>query len=175
MLKHTLKVSLVSVVCLLSGLTSPKAAWAEAPDYICYIQIDSTQIVDLTRSVCMFDSKELAKAAANNAVYLGSVKKLVESNDSFVELIDSNPKLIIAAAQNYCAARRSGMSEQQYMESQHEELMSTLSETATIDGNSEQMKQYETTFMATAVPPNLRQTTTAPVLLAVNLPLGYED
>ena len=147
MLKRTLRVFFVSAICL----TSPNAARSATPDYTCYIQIGSTRVVDLTRSVCRFDSEKVAKAAADNAVYLSSVKRLVESNDSFLELIDSNPKLIIAAAQNYCAARRSGMSEQQYMESQHEELMSTLSETATIDGNSEQMKQYETTFMATAV------------------------
>ena len=147
MLKRTLGVFFVSAVCL----TSTDAVWAATPDYTCYIQIGSTQVIDLTRSVCRFDSEEVAKAAANNAVYLSSVKKLVESNDSFLELIDSNPKLIIAAAQNYCAARRSGMSEQQYMESQHEELMSALSETSTMDGNSEQMKQYETTLMATAV------------------------
>ena len=93
----------------------------------------------------------MAKVASDNAVYLSSVKKLAESNDSFLGLIDSNPELIIAAAQNYCAARRAEMSEQQYMESQHEEWMSALSETSTMDGNSEQMKQYETTFMATAV------------------------
>lgn len=147
MLRRTLRVFFVSAICL----TSPNAARAAIPDYTCYIQVDSTQVVDLTRSVCRFDSEKVAKAAANNAVYLSSVKRFVESNDSFLELVDSNPKLIIASAQNYCAARRSGMSEQQYMESQHEELMSTLSETSTIDGSSEQMKQYETTLMATAV------------------------
>ena len=147
MLKRTLEVFLFSAVCL----TSTDAVWAATPDYTCYIQIGSTQVIDLTRSVCRFDPEKVAKAAADNAAYLSSVKKLVESNDTFLELIDSNPKLMIAAAQNYCAARRSGMSEQQYMESQHEELMSTLSETSTMDETSEQMKQYETTFMATAV------------------------
>ena len=147
MLKRTLEVFLFSAVCL----TSPSAARSATPDYTCYIQIGSTRVVDLTRSVCRFDSEKVAKAAADNAVYLSLVKRLVESNDSFLELIDSNPKLIIAAAQNYCAARQSGVSEQQYMESQHEELMSTLSETSTMDGNSEQIRQYETTFMATAV------------------------
>ena len=147
MLKRTLKVFLFSVVCL----TSPNAARSATPDYFCYIQIDSTRIVDLTRSVCRFDSEKVAKAAADNAAYLSSVKKLMASNDSFLELIDSNSNLIIAAAQNYCAARRSGISEQQYMESQHEELMGTLPETSTMDSNSEQIKQYETTFMATAV------------------------
>lgn len=114
MLKHTLGVSLVSVICLLSELTSPNAAWAATPDYICYIQIGSGQVFDLTHTVCRSHSKKAAAPAADNAVYLSSVKKLVEANDTFLGLIDSNPKLIIAAAQNYCAARRSGMSEQQY-------------------------------------------------------------
>ena len=152
MLKHSLKVSLVYTACLLFGLTSPNAAQAAPPDYVCYMQIGS-QIVDLTRSVCKFDAKKVARTAAANAAYLSSVKELLKSKDKFlfIELIDSNPELIIAAAQNYCAARRSGMSEQQYMESQHEELMSTGSETSTMDSNSEQIKQYETTFMATAV------------------------
>ena len=147
MLKRTLKVFFVSAICL----TSPNSTRAETPDYTCYIQVGSTQVIDLTRSVCKFDFEKVAKVASDNAVYLSSVKKLAESNDSFLGLIDSNPELIIAAAQNYCAARRAEMSEQQYMESQHEEWMSALSGTSTMDGNSEQMKQYETTFMATAV------------------------
>lgn len=151
MLKHTLKVSLVSMVCLLSGLTSPNAARSMAPDYTCYIQIGLTQIVDLTRSVCRFQPEKVAKAAADNAAYLSSVKKFVQSNDSFLSLIDSNPELVVAAAQNYCAARELGMSEQQYMELQHEELMTTSSQPSTMDDNSEQMKQYEAMFMATAV------------------------
>ena len=151
MLKHTLKVSLVSVVCLLSGLTSPNAARSMAPDYTCYIQIGLTQIVDLTRSVCRFQPEKVAKAVADNAAYLNSVKKLVQSDDSFLSLIDSKPELVVAAAQNYCAARESGMSEQQYMELQHEELMTTSSQPSTMDDNSEQMKQYEAMFTATAV------------------------
>ena len=151
MLKQALGVSLVSAICLLSGLILPNAAWAGTPDYICYIQIGSGQVVDLTHTVCKSHFEKAAEPAADNAVYLSSVEKLVESNDNFLGLIDSNPELIIAAAQNYCVARRSGMSEQQYMESQHEELMSTLSESSTEDDNSEQMKQYETAFMATAV------------------------
>ena len=146
MLKRTLKVFLFSAVCL----TSPNAAHAATPDYTCYIQIGSTRVIDLTRSVCRFDSEKVAKAAADNAAYLSSVKKLMASNDSFLELIDSNSNLIIAAAQNYCAARESGMSEQQYMELQHEKLMTTSSQPSTMD-DSEQMKQYEAMFTATAV------------------------
>lgn len=147
MLKHTLEVFLVSAICL----TLPNTARSATPDYTCYIQFGSTQVVDLTRSVCRFHPEKVAKAAAANAAYLSSVKKLVRSNDSFLSLIDGNPELIAAAAQNYCAARESGMSEQQYMESQHEEVMSALSEPSSVNGNSEQVKQYETTFMATAL------------------------
>lgn len=151
MLKHTLGVSLVSVICFLFELTLPNAAWAATPDYTCYIQIGSGQVVDLTHTVCRSHSEKAAEPPADNAVYLSSVKKLVKANDTFLELIDSNPELIIAAAQNYCAARRSGMSEQQYVELQHEELISTLSESSTVDDNSEKMKQYQTRFRATAV------------------------
>ena len=151
MLKCVLGVSLFSTVCLLFELILPSAVRAATPDYTCYMQIGSTKVVDLTRSVCRFHFEKVAKAAAANAAYLNSVKKLVGSDERILRVIDSNPELMIAAAQNYCAARRSGMSEQQYMESQHEELMSTLSETSTMDDNSKQMKQYETTFMATAV------------------------
>ena len=151
MLKYTLKVSLVSVVCLLPGLTSPNAARSMVPDYTCYIQIGLTQIVDLTRSVCRFQPEKVSKAVADNAAYLSSVKKLVQSDNSFLSLIDSNPELVVAAAQNYCAARESGMSEQQYMELQHEEqLMTTSSQPSTMD-DSEQIKQYEAMFAATAV------------------------
>ena len=143
------------MACLLSELTLPNASWAAAPDYTCYIQIGSTQVVDLTRSVCRFDSEEVAKAVAAKAAYLSSVKKLVESDESILSLINSSPELMITAAQNYCAARQSGMSEKQYIESQYQELMSTLSkpsttlsETSTVNSDSEQMKQYETTFVA---------------------------
>ena len=152
MLKRTLGVSLISTACLLFGLTSPNAAQAAPPDYICYMQIGS-QIVDLTRSVCKFDAKKVARTAAANAAYLSSVKELLKSKDNFLELINSNPELVVVAAQNYCAARQSGVSEQQYVESQREELMrmSTLSETSLTDDDSKQMKQYETAFMATTV------------------------
>lgn len=79
------------------------------------------------------------------------VKKLAGSDERILNLIDNNPELIIAAAQNYCAARESGISEQQYMESQYKELTSTLSESSVVNGNPEQVKQYETMFMATPI------------------------
>ena len=147
MLKRTLRVFFVSAVCL----TSSNAAWSAPPDYTCYIQIDSRQIVDLTRSVCRFDPERVTEAAAANAVYLSSVKKLVSSDERILNLIDNNPEFLISAAQNYCAARGLGISEQQYMESQYEGLRSTLSESSMVNGDSEQVKQYEMTLMATPI------------------------
>ena len=151
MLKRTLRVLLFSTVCLLSRLTLPNAAQAATPDYTCYIQIGLTRVVDLTRSVCKFHPEKVAEAAAANAVYLSSVKKLVGSDERILSLIDNNPELIIAAAQNYCAARELGISEQQYVELQYKELMSTLSESSMVNGDSQQVRQYETTFMATPI------------------------
>ncbi len=153
MLKRTLGVSLLSTVCLWSGLAFPQGARAAAPDYSCYMQLGSRQVVDLTRSICGFHADKAAKSAASNAAYLNAIKKLVGSDVRTLNLIDENPGLMLAAAQNYCAARESGISEQQYMESQYKDLMSTISEPEMMNGNrnSEQMRQYETALMANGI------------------------
>ena len=154
MLKRTVGISLFSTICLLSGLALPSAARAAAPDYSCYVQIGSRPVVDLTRSVCGFQVDKAAKSAATATAYLNAIKKLVGSDVRTLSLIDENPSLMLAAAQNYCAARESGISEQQYMEAQYKELMSTMSEPALMNGNnsnSEQMRQYETALMANGI------------------------
>ena len=151
MLKRTLRASFFSGFCLLFGLTLHSVSQAANPDYTCYMQIGSTKVVDLTRSVCRFRPEEMTKTAAANAAYLNSVKKLVGSDERILGLIDDNPGLIIAAAENYCVDRESGILAQQHLEPLYRELMSASSQSSVIDGNSEQVKQYETTFMATAL------------------------
>ena len=87
MLKHTLGVSLVSVICLLSELTSPNAAWAATPDYICYIQIGSGQVFDLTHTVCRSHSKKAAAPAADNAVFRGVVGSMQGEEKALMEQV----------------------------------------------------------------------------------------
>jgi hypothetical protein len=151
MLKRTLGLSLFSTVCLWSGLVLPNSVQAAVPDYSCFMQIGSRPVVDLTRSVCGFSADRAAKSAVTDTAYLNAIKKLVGQDIRTLSLIDDNQGLMVAAAQNYCAARESGMSEQQYMESKYKELMSTVSDPAMMNGDSEQMKQYETALMANGI------------------------
>jgi hypothetical protein len=168
MLKRALGVSLFSTVCLLSGLTFPLAARAATPDYSCYMQIGTKQVVDLTRSVCGFHAEKAAKSAAANAAYLKAVKKLIGSDQRTLNLINENSGLMVAAAQNYCAARLSGISDQQYMELQYQELMSTTPELAMMNGNSERMQQYETTLMANGIASQLASKHFCPSVITNN-------
>ena len=150
MLKRALGVSLLSTVSLWLGVTSPSVA--AAPDYSCYMQIGSAQFVDLTRSVCGFSADTAAKSAAMNTTYLNAVKKMVGSDERTTKLIEGNPELIIAAAQNYCAARDAGVSDQQFMEAQYNEYMNTTANPNIAAADpAEQSHYYETAYMATAV------------------------
>jgi hypothetical protein len=145
MLKRALGFSLMATVGLLS--VAVPGAQAAAPDYSCYMELGSSRVVDLTRSVCGFSADKAAKSAATDAAYIQAVKKLIGSDRRTLEMIDTNPGLLVAAAQNYCSARESGMSEQQYMESLYKDLISSSSG-ADMGRNSEQSQLYEATFMA---------------------------
>ena len=147
MLKRVWGVSLFSTVCLWSGMTLLSAAQAATPDYSCYMQVGSSQVVDLTRSVCGFSSGKFATSAAMNSAYLNAAKKLVGQDERAIDLINGNPEVMIAAAQSYCTAREAGVSDQQFVESQYQELAKTTSESAGVTND----QQYETVYMASAM------------------------
>ncbi|MCY7279142.1 MAG: hypothetical protein LH702_36745 [Phormidesmis sp. CAN_BIN44] len=90
-----------------SLLTLPAAA--TNPDYGCYMQTGSRQIVDLTRSVCGFNAVQAAKDAKKDAAYLAAARKLLRQysygNSSVTQLIDTNPELLTTTARDYCQAR----------------------------------------------------------------------
>jgi hypothetical protein len=151
MLKNVLKASVLSAVCLLSGLANAPAATAMTPDYSCYMQIGSKRVVDLTKSVCGFYPEKAAKAAATDAAYLKAIKKLVNGDTRVTDLMANNPGLFTQAAQEYCAIRQSGVSEQQFFESRYREIMLQAGEPNLANPSSEQMQQYENLMMASSI------------------------
>lgn len=115
-------------IASISLLTLPAAA-ATNPDYGCYIQTGSRQIVDLTRSVCGFNAVQAAKDAKKDAAYLSAVRTLLRQdyggNTSLTNLVKTNPELLTAAARDYCQARQNGKSDEEVMETTYRETMAS--------------------------------------------------
>jgi|GEM_PF-797419 len=134
-----------------SSLLALPAAAATNPDYGCYMQTGSKQIIDLTRSVCGFNAAQAAKDAKKDTSYLAAVKKLLGQdsggNDSLTKLVETNPDLLTTAARDYCQARQGGKSEEEIMENTYRESMESLeiagSNVTTRQGAEQLQRQME--------------------------------
>ena len=118
-----LSVSIASTLLI----TLPASA---ASDYGCYVQTGSKRIVDLTRSVCGFNSVQAAKDAKKDTAYLSAIRKMVGQSSyissSFKNLIEANPEVLTSAARNYCRARQSGKSDEEIMQNTYRNTVDSL-------------------------------------------------
>ncbi len=137
MLKLFLGVSAIAALSLL-----PFQASAKQPDFDCYIETGSKQVIDLTRSVCGFNAEKVSKAAKQDNAYLADIRKMMkgQTDSSLIEMVEANPSLFLEAASNYCEALQSGISEGQFMERQYRQAME-FQETSI--SSSENRQEYE--------------------------------
>ncbi len=142
------KILIGSALSISSSLLTLSASAASNPDYACYMQIGSRQIIDLTRSVCGFNAAQAAKDAKQDVAYLASVRKLLgqdsDGNNSLTKLVEANPDLLTTTARDYCQARQSGKSEEEIMENTYRESIESLemaSSNATTRQEAEQLQR----------------------------------
>ncbi|NDJ18396.1 DUF732 domain-containing protein [Myxacorys almedinensis] len=119
---------LISASLLLSVLTSiaPALAAPSSPDYTCYMKVGN-RVIDLTSSVCGFDTQKAAKDSKKNAAFLAEVQKLLKSyggsGSRVSRIVENNPEQLINVAQNFCQALEAGKSESEFMEIKYREMV----------------------------------------------------
>jgi hypothetical protein len=133
----------VSAIALFSSLTFQ--ASAKQPDYDCYMQTGSRQIIDLTRSVCGFNAEKASKAAKQDAAYLADLKKMIkgQADSSLIEMVESDPALFLGAAKDYCEARQSGISEGQFLERQYRQAIESQGASLSSSTNRPEYEQKQ--------------------------------
>jgi len=115
------KFHLIASLLTLSPLLAIPAS-ARQPDHGCYMQTSSGQLINLSRSVCRFD---LGNSAQQDAAYLAAVRTLLEDHAEpwMTEMVANNPGAFTAAAREYCEARRSGITQRQFIESRYQQAL----------------------------------------------------
>ncbi|KAM3093763.1 hypothetical protein ACKFKG_18610 [Phormidesmis sp. 146-35] len=143
MLKIFLGVSAIAAVALL-----PFQASAKQPDYDCYMQTNSKQIIDLTRSVCGFNAEKASKAVKQDAAYLADIRKMMkgQADPTLIAMVETNPSLFLEAATTYCEARQSGISEGQFMERQYMQAYESLEAYSPAGANRQEYEQSQQQF-----------------------------
>ena len=124
MLKSLVLASLLATPFV--GLVLSQANAATSPDYACYLK-KGNQVIDLTGSVCGFDTNKAAKNSKKNAAFLADVQKVLKgygrSARGFAKTVEENPDQLINEAQSYCQALEAGKSESEFMEAKYREIM----------------------------------------------------
>ncbi|MCU0551558.1 MAG: hypothetical protein MUC48_19620 [Leptolyngbya sp. Prado105] len=122
MLKTQFIAGLIAFTPLLAS-----SAFARQPDHGCYMRTSSGQVINLSSSICKFDLDE--KFAKQDIAYLAAIKQMMGSHSDrwMTDALAKNPSLFTAAAREYCQARQSGVSDQQYMEEKYQAVMDSRS------------------------------------------------
>jgi hypothetical protein len=94
---------------------------AQPPDYPCYVQLRSRSVVNLT-PICGIPARDRQEMAKLND-YLAAIRALAPGDQRLLDLVNRQPGLLLAAAQEYCAARASGVSRQQFLESKYAAIL----------------------------------------------------
>ncbi len=155
-----LKILIGSALSIASSslLTLPVSA-ATNPDYECYMQTVSKQVIDLTRSVCGFNAVQAAKDAKKDVAYLAAVKKILGQdsygNNTLTKLVENSPDLLTAAAKDYCQARQVGKSEEEIMENTYRESMQFLETASSNVTTRQEAEQLERQMEAKLAPTQL--------------------
>lgn len=156
------KILIGSALSIASSSLLALPAAATNPDYGCYMQTGSRQIVDLTRSVCGFNAAQAAKDAKKDAAYLIAVKKLLGQdfggNDALTKLVETNPDLLTTAARDYCQARQSGKSEEEIMENTYRASMESLEMAGSNVTTRQEAEQLQRQMEAKVAPIELART-----------------
>lgn len=129
------------------------SAFARQPDHGCYLQTSSGQIINLSRSVCQFD---LGNSTQQDAAYLAAVRAMIEDHAEpwMLEMVANNPGAFTAAAREYCEARRSGISQRQFIESRYQQALqsqTSASSTRSEADYEQQQRSYQTKLMPLSV------------------------
>lgn len=122
-------------------------AFARQPDHGCYMQTSSGQIVNLSRSVCRFDSGDAS--ASQDAAYLAAIKKMMgeQAEPWMLEMLANNPNSFTTSAREYCQARQSGVSDSQFIDRKYQALLESLSSAANEKDHEQQNREYYAKLM----------------------------
>ncbi|BAU11650.1 hypothetical protein LEP3755_21520 [Leptolyngbya sp. NIES-3755] len=126
---------------------------ARQPDHGCYLQTSSGQIINLSQSVCQFDLGDFTK---QDAAYLSAVRRMMEGYDEpwMTEMVANNPGAFTAAAREYCEARRSGVSQQQFMESRYRSVLQSQASVSSARSEAEfeeQQRSYQAKLLPVSI------------------------
>ena len=139
----------------LSLFTVPKASASPiATSSICYIQLASNRLIDLTSICASSYSSPKNTVYSNDDAYLKEVQKLLESNsdqNQTLQLLKSDPRLLTDAARNYCNARLVGMSEQDIYGAKFKEIEQSVQNSSPEGVSKDASQQFEASMSATSV------------------------
>ncbi|MCY6494611.1 hypothetical protein, partial [Leptolyngbya sp. GGD] len=144
MLKLHLTASLIAFSVLIAISAS-----ARQPDHGCYLQTSSGQIINLSSLVCQFD---LGNSTQQDTAYLAAIRNLLEDYGEpwMLEMVANNPSAFTAAAREYCEARRSGITQRQFMESRYQQALQ--SQATASPRNEAEYEQQQRSYQARLMP-----------------------